>query len=186
MVSLSLSEESAAGTCRSLTTREPSGCETQQRRLRIQPVPRPLARSYLKLHSVAYLNKIRFHPFPDENRINIKTVAHRGAAIEDLRLGNVGEEETKIAGEDFVNIAEPGASIVLRHEVQFDEQELCLRQSLFRASERPFFVTLDVNFQKRNLRKAGQQPVQRRHRHFHFGGDRPIAPDDGAHFFARL
>ncbi len=110
MVSLSLSEESAAETCRSSTTREPSGCETQQRRLRIQPGPRPLARSHLKLHSVACLNKIRFHPFANEIGINIKTVAHGSAAVQDLRLGSVTEEETEVAGEDFVNIAEPGAS----------------------------------------------------------------------------
>ncbi len=100
---------------RNLSIFDHSCCETQQRRLRIQPGPRPLARSHLKLHSVACLNKIRFHPFANEIGINIKTVAHGSAAVQDLRLGSVTEEETEVAGEDFVNIAEPGASIVLRH-----------------------------------------------------------------------
>src|SRR5207302_10767866 len=116
-----------------------SDCETRPPHWQIPPASRPLAHPCLEPHSVAYLNKIRFHPFPDENRINIKTVAHRGASVQHLRLGSVGEEETEIPGEHLVDVAKPGTSIVLRHEVQFDEQELCFRQSLFRARERLFF-----------------------------------------------
>src|SRR5207249_7184918 len=110
----------------------------------------------LKASFGCILHEIRFDPFGDEIGINIKTVAHGSAAVQDLRLGSVTEEETEVAGHDFVNVAEPGATFVLRHEVQFDEQEFCLRQNLLRADEHVFFVTLDVNFQQRNLAKIGK------------------------------
>src|SRR6266404_1934627 len=147
---------SPTGTCRSSTIRAPSDSETRPQRQQIPPASRPLAHLHLALHSVAYSNKIRFDPLANKFGINIQAVAHGSAAVQDLRLGSVSEEETEVAGEDFVNIAEPGASIVLRHKVQFDEHELGFRQSLFRARQHLFFVTLDVDFQKRNFREIDQ------------------------------
>jgi len=62
-------------------------------------------------------------------------------------------EKNRNQRENLVNVAEPGPPVVLRHEVQLDEQEFRFRQRLRRAGEHRFFITLDVNFQKRYLRK---------------------------------
>src|SRR6266404_2395348 len=59
------------------------------------PASRPLEHLRLALHSVAYLNKIRFDSLANKFGINIQAVAHRGATVENLRLGSVGQEETK-------------------------------------------------------------------------------------------
>src|SRR5437763_16705957 len=82
----------------------------------------------LMLHSVAWLDKIRFDPFPDQFGINIKSVHHRGATIQDLGRGSVGEKESEVAGQNLMNLPQPGTAVVLRHEIQFDEEELCFRE----------------------------------------------------------
>src|SRR5213080_3359378 len=110
----------------------------------------------LKASFGCILHEIRFDPFGHKIGINIKTVAHGSSPVEDLWRRSVGQKKTEITRHDFVNVAEPGATFVLRHEVQFDEQEFCLRQNLLRADEYVFFVTLDVNFQQRNLAKIGK------------------------------
>src|SRR6266404_4488348 len=102
------------------------------------------------------LNKIGFHPFLNQIRVHVKTVDHRSAAIENLRRGSVGEKETEIASENFVNVAKPRSAVVLRHEVELDQNELCFGERLLRAGQHRFLVALDIDLQERDFRKIDQ------------------------------
>src|SRR6266404_2220274 len=76
------------------------------------------------------LDKIRFHPFVDKLWINIEPVHHRGTGIENLRRRSIGQKETEIARQNFMALAQPRAAVVVRHEIQLDQQASCFRKRL--------------------------------------------------------
>src|SRR5581483_6282315 len=147
MEARSCSAGSPSGTYRSWTTRAPNPFGTRPRLRRNLRAPLRPEHSHSMLHAVAS-NEIRFHPFLDQMRVHVKTVAHRCPAVEDLWRRGVGQEKSEIMGENFMDLTQPGTAIVLRHEVQLDQKEPCFAESCSRPGQDRLFVTLHVNFQK--------------------------------------
>ena len=58
-------------------------------------------------------------------RVHIKPVGHRGASVQAKRLGGIHQDKAMLPGQQFVHFPKPGTADILRHVVQFDQQEFC-------------------------------------------------------------
>ena len=85
-----------------------------------------------------------------------------------------------------MQLPEPRASFVLRHVIQFHQQEFRPGQRRPATCQHSLLIPLHIDLQQRNLRQVREQMIERGQADFHFRRHRPIAPNQSPHLLFRL